>query len=794
METTNNSGNGLSNSQSTIFDVARQYIERGWSVIPIPHGRKTPLFKEWQKLRITEAKAHDYFDGQPHNIGVLLGEPSGNLIDIDLDCPEAVSLAPHFLPETLAIFGRTSKVRSHYLYRSDIRQAKYKATDGKMLCELRSDGGQTIFPGSVHSGEAVEWASEGIPASVTPEHIADAVGKLAACSLLTRLWNMGSRHDLALAVAGGLARAGWSRDDAIKFIVCAAEAAGDDESEDRDKAASDTFERVDSGNVKGWPSVAAIIGDKAVQRIREFLGIAARDGDPSNNVPTIQANDQLPSDIADAALSALLAANDPPTLFVRAGKLTRVREDENGRPIIEVLNIDHLRERLGRVARFVNKGKSGSITIQTPMSVVQDIKARAGWPLPPLEAITESPTLRRDGSILNEPGYDPDTRLIYHPAKGFTMPSVPDSPSRADVVGAVKTLADVLWDFPFLGQANFANALALMLTPIIRPHIDLAPLALIDAPQAGTGKGLLTDVISIIATGRPAAKGSAPREDVELEKRITALLSEGSTFIVFDDLAHTLRSSVLANALTTCEWKGRILGRSEMIAVPQRATWVVTGNNIQLAGDIPRRCFHIRLDAKTSQPYRRDDFKHLNLMGYVKEHRGVLLCALLILARSWHCAGRLPSTVKPVGSFESWTSIIGGILEHAGITGFLGNADELYEQADDESAQWEGFLLSCGETFGDTTVTSAGVALRLASDTSLQDSLPDFLAEARASGKGDFKKLLGNALRKRADRQYGDDGLRVTRAGTDTRKKVAQWKFTKTKRKGDELHTQINSN
>ncbi len=794
MLTTNNSGDGLSNSQPTILEVARDYIKRGFAVVPIPRGRKSPLIKEWQKLRITEGEAANYFNGQPQNIGVLLGGPSKSLIDIDLDCAEAVALAPHFLPETPVTFGRKSKVRSHYLYYSAIKQAKYKAPDGKMICELRSDGGQTVFPCSVHpSGEAIEWASEGIPTSVTPEHIANAVGKLAACSLLAQEWPTGSRHDVALAVAGGLARAGWTRDEAIKFVVCAAEAGGDDEVEDREQAVSDTFEKIDTGNVKGWPSLAAIIGDKAVQRIREFLGITATTVEGSGEVPIIRANDRLPGEIADDALSALIEANDPPTLFVRAGKLTRVREDENGRPIIEMLSDAHLRERLGRV-RFVNQSKKGSITIQTPMSVVQDLRARPSWPLPPLEAITESPTLRRNGSILSEPGYDPDTRLIYHPAKGFIMPSVPDSPSRADVEHALVTLIDVLGDFPFLDQASRANTLALILTPIIRPHIDLAPLALIDAPQAGTGKGLLTDVVSIIATGRPAAKGSAPREDDELEKRITALLSEGSTFVVFDDLAHTLRSSVLANALTASEWKGRILGRSEMIAVPQRATWVVTGNNIQLAGDIPRRCFHIRLDAKTSQPFRRDDFKHANLVGYVKENRGALLAALLILARSWHCAGCPPSAVKPLGSFEGFTRIIGGVLQHAGIPGFLDNADRLYEQADDESAEWEGFLRACIEVFGDAAVTSAAVALSLASDTSLQNSLPDLLANARASGKGDFTKLLGKALRMRADRQYGDDGLHVTRAGSDPRKKVAQWKFNKTKRKGDELHTRTNNN
>jgi len=777
MITSIDSGNRLSNSE-LVLEVARRYIKRGWVVIPIPHGRKTPLIKEWPKLRISEANLHEYFNGQSQNIGVILGNPSGNLVDVDLDCAEAVTLAPHFLPDTPAIFGRASKVRSHFLYRSEIQQAKYKAPDGKMLLEIRSDGGQTIFPGSVHSGEAVQWASEGPPSSVTPEQIAQAVGRLAACSLLTRFWNTGSRHDLALAVAGGLARAGWTREDTIKFIVCAAEAAGDDELEDREQAISDTFEKIDAGNVKGWPSVAANIGDQPVRKIREFLGITAREGDPSDDVPIIQANDRLPGDVADDALRALIAANNPPTLFIRAGKLTRVRADENGKPIIEILSDAHLRERLGRV-RFVNQGRKGSVTIQTPMVVVQDIRARASWSeIPALEAITQTPTLRQDGSILDRSGYDAATRLIYHPAQNFLMPHIADTPSREDVVCAVRTLVEVLCDFPVLDQASRANTLALLLSPIIRPHIDLAPLALIDAPQAGTGKGLLTDVISIIATGRPAAKGSPPREDAELEKRITALLSEGSTFIVFDDLAHTLSSPVLANALTTSEWKGRILGRSEMIAIPQRATWIVTGNNIQLGGDIARRCFWIRLDAKTSQPYRRDDFKHPNLLSYVKERRGLLLAALFTLARSWHCAGCPPSKVKPLGSFEGWTQTIGGILEYAGIEGFLGNANELYEQADDESIQWECFLRACKETFGDNAVTSAEVDLRIVSDSSLQNSLPDFLADARTNGKSDFKKLLGKALRKRADRQFGDDGLHVSRAGNDVRKKVAKWRFT----------------
>ena len=50
------------------------------------------------------------------NIGVLLGEPSGWLIDVDLDCDEAVALAPKFLPPTGATSGRPGKPASHWWY------------------------------------------------------------------------------------------------------------------------------------------------------------------------------------------------------------------------------------------------------------------------------------------------------------------------------------------------------------------------------------------------------------------------------------------------------------------------------------------------------------------------------------------------------------------------------------------------------------------------------------------------------------------------------------------------------
>jgi hypothetical protein len=771
----------ITNNSATI---ARAYIQSGWPVVPIPHGGKAPSGKEWQKQRITDAEVDHHF-GPNSNIGVLLGKPSGDLIDIDLDCMEAIKLAPRFLPFTPAIFGRLSRPQSHYLYFCETSKATFKNADGNMLVELRSTGGQTVFPGSTHpSGECIAWHVEGKPATVSAKIIRAAVALLAACALLAQVWNTGSRHDLALSIAGGLQRAGWSREGAIKFILSAADAAGDKELNDRAKAASDTFTKAETGaSFNGWPSVEAIIGDKSVQRIQEFFSVAAETITPAQagtDLPVVKVNNRMPFEIADEVLAVLLAANTPPKIFVRSGRLTRVRDDENGKPIIEILSEAHLRERLGTIAHFVNETQRGRVTIYPPMALIQDIKARESWNFPALEAITETPTLRLDGTILDAEGYDPVSRLIYHPAKGLSVPQVPEHPTLEDVRRAVAMIDDVMCDFPFLDDASRANAFALLFTPIIRPTIDLAPLAIIDAPQAGTGKGKLTDVVSLIATGRPASKGCVPSDSDELEKRITSLLSAGSTFICFDDVAQTLNSNVLASALTASEWEGRILGRSEMARVPQRATWIVTGNNIRLAGDIPRRCYWIRLDAKTSQPYLRANFRHPQLELYVRDHRGELLAALLTLARAWYVAGQPQANARPLGSFERWAQIIGGILEHAGVSGFLANADELYEQADDESAQWEDFLQACSETFGERALTVAEMSNQIHTPP-LRNSLPDFLTEAIISGKGDLKKLLGKSLAKRADRRYGDEGWHVARAGHDSQKKVIRWKFANNK-------------
>lgn len=245
-------------------DLAAAYRAQGWAPVRIPPLAKAPVDRDWPTI---DYQPEHFQTGD--NIGVKLGEPSGDLVDVDLDCLEAVRLAPLFLPPTIT-FGRSSKPRSHWLYRSPgVKTWKPK----RAKVELRSTGVQTVFPGSVHeTGEAIGWydvPNEGpaaLPANVLRAHVC----RLALGSLLLRLIEPLQRasgvHDFLLALAGGLKRSGWTVDDTLDLVQ---RSIGLDEPH-REAAVRDTFAQADE--TTGWPTVTELVGPpdaKALQRLAE---------------------------------------------------------------------------------------------------------------------------------------------------------------------------------------------------------------------------------------------------------------------------------------------------------------------------------------------------------------------------------------------------------------------------------------------------------------------------------------------------------------------------------------------
>ncbi len=175
----------------TALHTVLSFVREGFAPVPIPFRGKNPgavVGKDWIKLRITAENAHKYFNGKPINIGVILGDPSGGLVDIDLDCAQAIELAPLILPATRT-FGRASKPASHWLYITDDagRIKQFQSPDGGMIVEYRANGGQTVFPGSVHeSGEIIEWTDDRPLHSLRADDLRRAVSQLAAAVLLVR--------------------------------------------------------------------------------------------------------------------------------------------------------------------------------------------------------------------------------------------------------------------------------------------------------------------------------------------------------------------------------------------------------------------------------------------------------------------------------------------------------------------------------------------------------------------------------------------------------------------------------
>jgi len=500
-------------------------------------------------------------------------------------------------------------------------------------------------------------------------------------------------------------------------------------------------------------------------------------------MPTIGVNGRDLKDVTEDTLRALHLHNTPPTMFVRAGKLVRIETDEKEIPKVADMSKDAVRGRCSCAAHFTRTMRDTSETlVYPPLDIVSDILALGSWLFPTLNGVIEAPAMRPDGTILSEIGFDEATGLYYSPTYEFrnTPFSVPDEPTQEDVDAAKKVIAEIICDFPFVDGSSRINFIAALITPIVRDLISgSVPMVLFDKPQPGTGASLLTEIIGIISTGRPAAMLTAPKTSEEWKKSITSTLIEGRLVVTVDNIEGKLHSPELASLLTLGMWTDRILGRSEMVTLVHRMIWIGNGNNIQLGGDLPRRCYWVRLDAQMARPQDRKTFRHKGLKKYVMSHRAEILSAVLILARSWIVAGRPePDNLPTLGGYEEWIETVGGILAHVGYTGFIDNQVAMYDANDVDTPQWEGFLAAWYKIWPSKPVAVAIVVARLDHDSDLVDALPDTLADAYLDRQKSFVRVLGKALSGKKDRRF-TSGLSIVVGNIE--KRAVQWKVIDTK-------------
>ncbi len=464
--------------------------------------------------------------------------------------------------------------------------------------------------------------------------------------------------------------------------------------------------------------------------------------------------------VTEESLDAIAVANNPPILFQQNGFLVRVRQfDEEVMP--EPLTIDSLRHHLGRSANFVRvyfgrgqDSKERVVIDLPPQEFIRDVLACPGWEervFPTLKGVVKCPYFTAAGKLVTAKGYDTDSRLWYEPDAGFILPEVPATPTDAQLTDAKRWIVSELFhDFPFQSEADRTNAIAYLLTPFVREMISGAiPMGLCEAAVAGTGKGLLTNAIAIPATG--STLEIIPQRDSEEEWRkvFTAKLIESPTFVMLDNLTGTLKAPSLEALLTTGKWTDRILGETRMVRFKPRAIWMATGNNLQLGGDLPRRVVWMRLDAKMERPEERkpDEFKHADLVRWAVANRPQLVWAALVIVQNWIAKGCVPGK-EVMGSYESWTGTLGGILREGGFTGFITNVQERRRDGDEDLEQLKRFIHAWLKEYQFETVTARDLFSLIATS----DLLPQVMAAETEQGR---RQKLGRYLGRMEDKVTG---------------------------------------
>ena len=469
-------------------------------------------------------------------------------------------------------------------------------------------------------------------------------------------------------------------------------------------------------------------------------------------------------ELADSAERILVKCDG--NIYQRSGLLVRVTTTQAetvhgikrpaGNTIIVSLDTEYLLDRLNRQIGWLrfNERRRDWVPCNAPRPLASTLLARSGqWNFKPLVSVITAPTLRPDGSILDHPGYDERTGLLLVESQPF--PAIPKQPDRKQGRAALDyLLTEVLSGFSFAEPYDRASALSAILTAMVRPSLRTAPMHVFSAPLKGSGKSLLADCVAMIATGRPATVMVFTADPEEQRKRVLTILMNGDQVLSLDNLEGVLSGDAFCTALTSDTFSDRLLGTQRQGTAPTCVTWLATGNNLTVGGDMTRRVVYCTIDPRCERPEERKFSR--NLAEWIPANRPALAVAALTALRSYVVAGYPAQPFPPFGSFEEWSNLVRSALV------WLGEADPLLsragiEDADPDKRKLRALLLAWYHTFKTATRTAHDLILR-AEETRLNDEgvaipvAPELLAVLNArfsdrQGKPSSERI-GNFLSK----------------------------------------------
>lgn len=448
-----------------------------------------------------------------------------------------------------------------------------------------------------------------------------------------------------------------------------------------------------------------------------------------HNVPSIEVSGGRLHLMADEAEKILIQSGG---IYQRDGFLVYIGYDKRKEiefPVIRNVEPHWLLDRLSKIIQWkkVDTKTKKTKNVDPPKDVIGIILSRRDtWNFPVLMGIVFAPTLRADGSILQEPGYDPQTGIFLYFGK-WSFPRINENPSRNDALKAMESIKEIFEEFPFDGETDRSVAIAALLTSLVRRSLPTAPLFGFSAPRMRSGKSLLAKVISLVSMGFQGTVISYDEgkfSDEENRKRYLSILLNAEPIVIIDNIEAPLRGSTLSIILTEGRWSERILGRNETVSVQNSTLWLATGNNLSITGDLSVRSLICYIDPKMEKPEERS-FRY-NLEEFVLANRSKIVVSALTILRAYYVSGCPTVNISPWGGFDQWNNLIRASLI------WLDEADPVssrirIEEGDEERELLSSFLAACWETVGEREFTLSEI---------IQEAKGEFLFDKKTFANG----------------------------------------------------------
>ncbi len=372
--------------------------------------------------------------------------------------------------------------------------------------------------------------------------------------------------------------------------------------------------------------------------------------------PSVRVEDGRLHETIDDIISALADQADP-AIFKDGESLIRL-VDRHGRKEALAFTPHALASELTRIIRFRQVGQnSQGVETLKPKSCTAELARmvieRGDWPgVPEMNGIMNCQTIRPDGSLIVNAGYDRESGFYIDRPGIHPYPIGKQKTTASDNLDELRRLFS---EYPFLTPADESALLAMLVTSIIRPALYKCPAFAATAPTPGTGKTHLCEAVMLISAGVIPPILPLSKDPMEAEKVFSAALQSRMPILFCDNIKTVINWPFLQGVLTSNRAALRVFGTTRLVSLPTNSTFIFNGNNLRISDDNVRRFLMVNLDAGCERPEQRE-FKR-DIHGLITRNRDTYIRYALSIIAAYVDAG-FPSVDAAGSGFPEWDKMV----------------------------------------------------------------------------------------------------------------------------------------